>query len=207
MDRSLCWLFVDLKGSEGAGPLEGLHPTWVNLEGDERVVEGLAVPERLLMKGPGRSVETQEEWYEIAEWLDLAAMGSERLMANADVDANISRYRVLDRESAKTTTLRLVRWEGLLSSIWITKLLIEVTKQSRIAKAQQWLSISITSHRTDAVGQIDGYAIVLQPSEGREEQVEQRNEDVQMASSTQKEKAGGLQSSMCFQYVDSNTAG
>ena len=36
-------------------------------------------------------------------------------------------------------------------------------RQSRAADYKQWFALSVSAHRTDAVGQLDGYSILLLP--------------------------------------------
>ena len=81
----------------------------------------------------------------------------------------------------------------------------------------QWLALSACAHRTVAVGQHDGYSIVLLPkisSTHPEQPFEDTNLDLNSEPATEaKEKGqpasdkhfGGLRKYMCFEFADSVT--
>ena len=210
LNSRLCWLMVELGSEKGSEErkmvLREWHPTWMEMKGSIEKREGMMVPEKLLRDTGRRGEVLEEEAFDIVEWLDLVALGSPRVDVGDKIDPYISRYSVPEAEEARNMDLVVVKWEGLLSSVWVTKLLIEIVKQSRKANSEEWVALSFTSHQTDAVGQIDGATVLLQPDRGTTSTAED-DQDTPMTDTAGKETLHGLQRSMCFQFVDSNTQG
>src|SRR5271155_682286 len=87
-------------------------------------------------------------------------------------------------------------------------------RQSRVHNTQQWLAISASSHRTKAIGQNDGYSIILLPevSSSQDPDLDIDAEPRRPVSETQGAEPttsssgkhfSGLQECMCFEHVDS----
>ena len=214
LGKGRCWLVADAEavrdesevgGLEGEA-IRGLHPTMCAAKKEVKSMERVLVPDRLI-SGQRHELD-EEEWWELVEWVDLVALGSPRVMENDKVDSYISRYSV--PEPTVTRNLKVMKWEGLMSSEWLTRLLTEVIKQSRISKSKDWVALSVTGHATEAVGGIDGYTIVLQPSESRTQKTEHEKQ-LQPEAMDLDEKTGdrigmegaGLQHCDCFQFIDS----
>ncbi|RMZ86712.1 hypothetical protein DV736_g6063, partial [Chaetothyriales sp. CBS 134916] len=184
---------VDLRGKKKGRGLD-------RVEGEARSLRGVKVPEKVFLVGEeGDEEERQqyeEDWYEVVEWLDMVALDSDGVKDDGCTDSYVSRYKV--PADSKITDLRVVRWAGLLSWTWIIALLIEIVKRSKAAHVESWLAVSVASHRTEAVGQVDGYTVVLQStSSASTGSVRGQREE--------EEKGKGFQRSRCFQFVDSNT--
>ncbi|RMZ84291.1 hypothetical protein DV738_g734, partial [Chaetothyriales sp. CBS 135597] len=156
-----------------------------------RLLHGVRVPEKVAyVVGEGEQ-ECEDDWYEVVEWLDMVALGSDHITGNGHTDSSISRYKVPEGEAdVKAVDLRVVRWTGLLSRSWITALLIEILRRSKATNVASWLALSVASHRTEAVGQIDGYTVLLQSTTSKERE--------------EGGKSDGFQQSRCFQFVGSN---
>ena len=223
-----CWVLVcdvgesGSDGKEGRGDvtvldeevLGGLHLTVCEAKQEEvRTIQGVLVPE-VLRNGPGMGVDMdEEEWWEVVEWLDLVALGSPRIEEGDEVDPYISRYSV--PEPATKGNMRILKWEGLLTSEWLTRLLIEIVKLSRAHKSMDWVALSATGHQTEAVGGVDGYTIVLQPSEktlpgdrdvdGAPGQTDTMGMD-EKNDQGENEEGTGLQKCICFHFIDSVVA-
>jgi hypothetical protein len=87
-------------------------------------------------------------------------------------------------------------------------------RQSRVHNTQQWLAISASSHRTKAIGQDDGYSIILLPkvSSSQDPDLDIDADPKRTASEAQgmeptmssgEKHFAGLQECMCFEHVDS----
>jgi len=74
---------------------------------------------------PKAAFEDGEDCYELVEWLDLVTLDSSRVTPSSggQPDSYISRYTL--PEGSLPRDVRVVEWQGLLSSKWMTKLLIE----------------------------------------------------------------------------------
>ena len=215
LGQGRCWLVADVEGM-GGGEAEGrlkevlgsLHPTVCEAKAEVQSMERMLVPD-VLRTGIGIETLDEEEWWEQAEWLDLVALGSLSVKEWHAADPNISRYSV--PEPATARNLRVMKWDGLMSSEWITKLVIELIKQSRICKSNDWLALSVAGHETGAVGGVDGYTIVLPPCDKKAESPNngdgtQRQDDAMQLDTTDEAAStdgSGLQHCICFQFIDS----
>ena len=214
LGRGLSWLGVDVESLGGEevwedGGGKGLHARVFGCKAEPRIMERVLVPDVL-----GAKIEDmdEEEWWEIVEWVDLVALRSSRVEQGDVVDPYVSRYTV--PESSKKEDLEVMRWEGLMSSEWITRLIIEVVKESRICKSNQWVALSVVGHEIEAVGGVDGYTILFQAGETAapdqikhdSEQLQERQDAMKMdraETRDQPHKGTGLQTAVCFQFVDS----
>ncbi|OCT52000.1 ribonuclease P [Cladophialophora carrionii] len=177
LNRSLNWLFLDLDAGyldldkDLSGPLGAHHPTVQTLTCSVQELSDVLAPS-VLAAFPGHSPalsqdEMQESVYEMLEYLDMVALASPRLKATDQTDSFISRYVVPDA-SENSNTVKVLTWNGLISSRWILEM--PDSKHSRLrnlqtlAMEQHWLAISISSFKTQALHQIDGYTILLQPN-------------------------------------------
>lgn len=66
----------------------------------------------------------QEHCSELAEWLAMVALESPRVTADDKIDPYLSRYSVPDADNSTPSDLVSLEWHGLISSQWITQLLI-----------------------------------------------------------------------------------
>ncbi|RMD42419.1 hypothetical protein DV735_g2721, partial [Chaetothyriales sp. CBS 134920] len=194
----MCWLVVAEERKEREEQGLGAHhvkkkTTWIDVEGETRaVLRGVRVPEKVAcLVGEGEEEqECEDDWYEVVEWLDMVVLGSDGITEDhGQSDSSHSRYKVAVGEDSdvKAVDLRVVRWAGLFSHSWITTLLIEIVRRSKAANVASWLALSVASHRTEAVGQVDGYTVLLQSTQEEEGKTDD-----------------GFQQSRCFQFVDSN---
>ncbi|ETI22059.1 hypothetical protein G647_06130 [Cladophialophora carrionii CBS 160.54] len=175
------------------GPLSAHYPTVQTLTCSVRELSDVLGPS-VLTDFPGHSPalsqdETQESIYEILEYLDMVALASPRLKATDQTDSFISRYVVPDA-SESSNTVKVLTWNGLINSRWILEMVCSIivrrcrcksthvhvtelkpdSKHSRVRNLQtlaierHWLAISVSSFKTQALHQIDGYTILLQPT-------------------------------------------
>jgi Ribonuclease P 40kDa (Rpp40) subunit len=182
-----------------------------------------------------------EATYEVTEWLGLAVLQSPRLLCSDGINPYLSRYTAPEG-STEAPSLRIINWHGLIGASWLTSMLNMCMlvplipflhmlirslshhehqiclycyrRQSRIHHAQQWLAISASAHRIEAVGQHDGYSIILLPEVlspqaqdlGMDVEARGANSETQgtakIGSSAEK-RSGGLQNCMCFEHIDS----
>ncbi|KIV88762.1 hypothetical protein PV10_08407 [Exophiala mesophila] len=121
------------------------------------------------------SEETQESLYDLFEYIDMLSLRSPRILKDHRVDPFISRYVVPDEiehahpdPHAHVRPVRVMTWTGLISARWILQLFCHIIKQSRSSKVEHlshqdlWLAMTVTAHKTRAVGQNDGYTVLLQ---------------------------------------------
>ena len=195
------WVVVDVEGDGRAREVLGrVGCVWVEEGAVVTHLSGVRVPEGALRETVG----DEEWWWEVGEWLGLLALGSESVRNVNALDTSSS--DAVAAGEVAVQDLKVIRWDGLMSSPWLTHLMIEIIKQSRIAETDSWSALSVTSHRTDAVGQIDGYTIILQPEVQGQETI--RDEDGNQMDTSEdfreKEKPSpaGLQRCTCLQYVD-----
>lgn len=67
----------------------------------------------------------EEYAVDISEWLGLLALNSSRVQAFDSIDPYLSHYEVPYRPEAEEMNLVSIRWRGLLSAKWITRLFLE----------------------------------------------------------------------------------
>lgn len=203
------WLMADVEGLGEGAKLQGeemrhLHPLECDALVEEgKAVNGVLVPQVLRtgdVDGYG-----EEEWWEVLEWIDLVALGSPRVTADDSVDSHVSRYSVPEPRS--TENVRILKWDGLMSSDWVTRLLIELTKASSKAQSQCWLVLSVAGHSIETVGGVDGYSIVLHAGGIG---VDRENGDaMEVDESIRQGESQGqsrVQRFMCFQVCDSGVS-
>ncbi len=196
------WVVVDVEGEGRVGDVLGREGcVWVEEGAVVRDVDGVSVPEGVERVGGG----DEESWWDVGEWLDLVALGSQGVNSLRGLDGSSS--DTANTSNVTVQDLKVIRWCGLMSSQWLTHLMIEIIKQSRGAKTDSWLAVKTTSHRTDAVGQIDGCTILLQPEVERQEtrpyEDGRQMDTSENAGEKEKQSPAGLQRSTCLQYVDS----
>ncbi|EXJ77447.1 hypothetical protein A1O3_09673 [Capronia epimyces CBS 606.96] len=120
--------------------------------------------------------ELQETMLDLFEYVDMLSLASPRVQATDHVDPFISRYQVPDvsgrgytsNETRAQQPVTVMTWTGLISAQWVLDLLCAIIKQSRTARLPApeqapWLALTVSAHRTQAVGQVDGYTVILQP--------------------------------------------
>ncbi|KIW67570.1 hypothetical protein PV04_06810 [Phialophora macrospora] len=178
LNKSMNWLFLDLDrdlDQNPLGPLSAHHPTEQTLTCSRQELLETMTPSLLTGLSSYSSDlslgETQESIYEVLEYLDMVALASPRVRTTDQIDSFLSRYAVPD-PSESSNSVKAMTWNGLISSQWILELVCSIIKQSRVKNLQNldfqqnWLAISVSSFKTQAVHQTDGYTILLQPSCG-----------------------------------------
>lgn len=226
------WLGV-VRGGAGREVFEGLAPEWRGGVALERGDGAWKVPVGLLTGREGLADE--EDAWALVEWADLVALGSSRVMDGDLVDEFVSRYEVPGDADGATVVggVTVLRWAGLLSNRWVLDLLMELARVSRIQRSgmQQWAVLSVAGHQTEAVGNVDGYLIFLQPGQddggstaetmeaeaetskaavamqegnGIVEDGQKEDEmDLDLGGSTAGTLRAGFQRFICMQFVDS----
>lgn len=195
------------------------------VEGREEVLkEGVSVPEGLLAGDAGDVLHDgdEETAWGVAEWVDLVAMGSERVMEGKKrkVDPFVCRYEVPGGEEGvrRDDRVVVVKWKGWVSGEWCRRLVVEVVRASRTKRCReemeerQWAVVRAVKHPNgDSEG--DGCVVVLGEGGGdpkefvdEEQKIKDGGGADEMdvdAPSSQRQKRAGLQSFMSFQMVDS----
>ena len=70
---------------------------------------------------------TLSEWvHETTEWLGLVGLCSSRVQEGDTLDSNFHRYSLPAVTPATGTSIRRIRWSGLLNNNFVTKLLIHL---------------------------------------------------------------------------------
>jgi ribonucleases P/MRP protein subunit RPP40 len=151
LNQLLTWLFCDMQsGRVNADSGESLqqaevgaeattlavyHPTIVDVEPSQQELIEVLVPALTAAATGLTTMPTSnsagtvdfDSLYEIVEWLSLVAIDSPRVLAKDSVDTYLSRYEVPDVAvgcTADVQSLRVLRWQGLMSANWVTELLI-----------------------------------------------------------------------------------
>ena len=134
LDRSLTWLFHDLKAStDGSGPIAEHHPIIKTIAVDIRDMGGVDVP-----RFPQQiSDDDCEMAGELLEWISVACIRSPRIMVGDDVDSYVSRYQGPDfrkegSEESRSSTQNLfhLHWHGLLPSKFVLQIYLATLKVS-----------------------------------------------------------------------------
>src|SRR5438270_3757858 len=93
--------------------------------------------------------------------------------------------------------------------------MVEIHRRlSRVHNTQQWLAISASSHRVKAIGQDDGYSIILLPKvsslqdpgldiDAEPKRTASETQGMEPAMGRSEKHFAGLQECMCFEHVDS----
>ncbi|EXJ71459.1 uncharacterized protein A1O5_05267 [Cladophialophora psammophila CBS 110553] len=193
LNQSLNWLFLDLNANtidistQNTMPLRAHHPTIHTLKPSTRTLTNTLTPSTLPTIPDGvslLSVEAHEPLRDILEYIDMLSLASPRLQATDQTHPFLSRYEVPDLSDGVDPnvsnrlgqSVKIVTWTGLIPSRWILELLCAIIRYSRTEnfavlpkQQQQWLAISVSSHKTQAVNRVDGYTILLQPARNTEQ--------------------------------------
>ncbi|KIW82441.1 hypothetical protein Z517_05468 [Fonsecaea pedrosoi CBS 271.37] len=184
LNQSLNWLFIDLNTKTGdisdqsTLPLSAHHPTIHMISPATQSLTNVLTPRTLTAISDEFSLppaEAHESLYDMLEYVDMLSLASPRVQATDQAHSFLSQYQVPDLSDdpdsgGSEQTVKVLTWSGLIPSRWILELLCAVIKHSRtelleaLPKQQQWLAISVSSHRMQAVNQVDGYTILLQPA-------------------------------------------
>ena len=88
-------------------------------------IEHVCVPS--LRPPPVQAETSLHEWvYETTEWLGLVGLCSPRIMEGDTPDPYLSRYALPAGTTTLGITIRRIRWSGLLNTVFITRLIIEL---------------------------------------------------------------------------------
>jgi ribonucleases P/MRP protein subunit RPP40 len=181
-ERVECWVCVEGRDEGQVGEArEALGRVGaVRVEGGvrRRVLEGVRVPKGMMTKKLEVWRDEEKVW-SLVEWADLVTLGSERVRAGDKVDVFVAHYEVPDKDGAETVTQDVVvlRWEGLLSSRWVTDLLLKLVRASRSRTGATdadkgeppWAVLSVSAHQTQAVENVDGCVVYLQSDTATED--------------------------------------
>ncbi|OQV04322.1 hypothetical protein CLAIMM_09225 isoform 4 [Cladophialophora immunda] len=192
LNQSLNWLFLDLNSNiedvsdQNTQPLSNHHPTIHTLTPFTQSLTNTLTPRTMAAVSDGISLlsaEAHESLYDILEYVDMLSLASPRVQATDQTHSFLSRYEVPDLSDEADPNdphtsgqpVRVLTWSGLIPSRWILELLCAVIRYSRaegfeaLPRRQQWFAISVSSHKTQAVNQVDGYTILLQPARNAEQ--------------------------------------
>ncbi|KAK5678269.1 hypothetical protein LTS10_009441 [Elasticomyces elasticus] len=150
LDRSVTWLFHDLKGTtDGSGPIAVHQPTIHNIEPVVEPLENVGAP----AIPPTLDQTNHAAATEILEWLTMAANLSPRLQQTDGVDSYLSRYEAprAVSETGKETTISQglvrIRWHGFIPASFISSVFSVALKGC----PEDWVSIIAISFGGEAV--------------------------------------------------------
>jgi ribonucleases P/MRP protein subunit RPP40 len=98
----------------------------VNFNPVERQIPNVRVPPlQLRNMADDFSIPDIGEWsHDVLEWLGLLGLESGRVQADGGVDPHLSRWNFPAGTTDHSTPIRVLRWEGMVDSRWVTQLLI-----------------------------------------------------------------------------------
>ncbi|KAF2761668.1 hypothetical protein EJ05DRAFT_496571 [Pseudovirgaria hyperparasitica] len=143
LTQSLSFLFVDLGSSRmevDEDPLAKHHPFKHTV-----APSVLRMPDTLCPVLPGlRGLEDQGIAAEVYEWLSLVSLASPRLSASDDMDGFLSRYAVPEVDAHVPTSCNLVRlrWRGLITPQYVTKVWMAVLRESARSGNENWVALN-----------------------------------------------------------------
>ncbi|EFE32612.1 uncharacterized protein ARB_00437 [Trichophyton benhamiae CBS 112371] len=205
LNNSVTWLFTDLSKSPSLtdedAPIKKYHPQIITLSPAEIMMEKVLVPPF----GSESLLPTEDRdalcgtCDELQEWLGLASLGSDRILASDSIDPYLSRYQVPQKEECKITDLVKITWRGLIPSSWVMMLLLSVLRKcgSKSTSAGHWFGLLVSAMGKDAVDGKDGYSVVALPfsSAKQEENVDSKEEE-----------PSPRRKYICWEYVGGNVA-
>ncbi|EGD99665.1 hypothetical protein TESG_07006 [Trichophyton tonsurans CBS 112818] len=206
LNNSVTWLFADLSESPSLTdedtPIKKYHPQIITLSPVETIMEKVLVPPF----GSETLLPTEDRdalcgtCDELQEWLGLASLGSDRILASDSIDPYLSRYQVPQKEECKTTDLVKITWRGLIPSSWVMMLLLSVLRKcgSKSMSAGHWFGLLVSAMGKDAVDGKDGYSVVALPFGDAKR--EEENID------SQDEEPSPRRKYICWEYVGGNVA-
>jgi ribonucleases P/MRP protein subunit RPP40 len=140
LNHSLTWLFVDLEPSnDGTPPIAQHHPQVLEMKPSVRRIANAVVP---IMRS--RDVISDPTYQEqLLEWLGLVFIDSPRIRADDDIDPYLCRYQLPESlgngyQDTEPRELVHVRWQGLLTSQFVTELLL----LSRRSGGKNWMALA-----------------------------------------------------------------
>lgn len=107
-----------------SAPIDQHHPTKMRETPVTTTIERVCVP---LLRPPSVRAETSlHEWvYETTEWSSLVGLCSPRVEEGDTPDSYLSRYALPESTTLLGTTIRRIRWSGLINTEFIIRLVIE----------------------------------------------------------------------------------
>jgi ribonucleases P/MRP protein subunit RPP40 len=126
LNHSLTWLFVDLRPSkDGKAPIAQHHPQNLDMKPTVCRISNAVVP--IVRSKEVISDPTYQE--ELLEWLALVLIDSPRIRADDKIDPYLCRYQLPEAfgnndQGREPQDLIHVRWQGLLTSQFVTGLLL-----------------------------------------------------------------------------------
>ena len=187
-------------------PLATFHPTTIDSFGILSKQDNVLVPHALHSPKFLSTLEYQtspkneegglpkvleDDIYELVEYLSLLVLEAPIVekksydMAKNEEAGYLCNYRIPDAgvllsedaEAQVAESVQSVSWSGLMSSDWMTQLVVDLIRRSRTIDGKDkqnaisdtlnvghdwWVAIQVGAHRTEAVSQKDGYTIILQ---------------------------------------------
>ncbi|KAK4962230.1 hypothetical protein LTR28_004627 [Elasticomyces elasticus] len=158
LDRSLTWLFYDMRGvNDGTGPISTHHPI-------VQTISPIATrtPNTKTPTFPTTIEDDDEDTAtDLAEWLGLAILASPRIAADDKIDPYLSRYALPDligRDNNNNnnstanpphTVEDLIRltWHGFATAPFVSSLFTTAVKAS---VGEAWFALSVSGFRDEA---------------------------------------------------------
>ncbi|OAL69634.1 hypothetical protein A7D00_6348 [Trichophyton violaceum] len=206
LNNSVTWLFTDLSEppslTDEDAPIKKYHPQIITLSPAEIMMEKVLVPPF----GSESLLPTEDRdalcgtCDELQEWLGLASLGSDRILASDSIDPYLSRYQVPQKDKCKTTDLVKITWRGLIPSSWVMMLLLSVLRKcgSKSISAGHWFGLLVSAMGKDAVDGKDGYSVMALPFTSAKREGE--NVDYKDEEPSPRRKY------ICWEYVGGNVA-
>ncbi|KAK5091542.1 hypothetical protein LTR05_001727 [Lithohypha guttulata] len=188
----------------------------------------------------------EDDIYEISEYLSLLFLQSPRITKQeyGKVDPYICRYSLPDagtcvdqataeqEEDVLVEDVRMISYSGLISSDFVTQLVVDLIRRSRVEGEKgiegpstflqdesSWAAVQVNAHPTEVRGGTNGYTILLQSGTAQEIAVEQVDQDTgdrrapvdamdvdqsqQDTTQSKHEKNKEFKYVTCFEFVDS----
>ena len=87
------------------------------------------------MVASGNRDEYEEYAADLYEWLSLIRLESPRILSSDQIDPYLSRYRAPgDGQTHEPANLCKISWQGLLSSAWARKTVVDRSEERRVGK-------------------------------------------------------------------------
>jgi len=118
------------------------------------------------MVASGNRDEYEEFATDIYEWLSLVRLESPRICCGDQIDPYLSRYQTPgDGQNHEPATLCKISWQGLLSSAWARKTVVDAILA---LPAKTWFSLSATTFSSGMIAESSEVTLFRPPESPRE---------------------------------------
>ncbi|KAI5295550.1 hypothetical protein KEM52_001039 [Ascosphaera acerosa] len=117
----------------------------------------------------------QQTTDDLAEWLALVALDSDRVRADDDVDPYLSRYALpAEPDQCRQDNLVHLTWTGLIPASWVMRMVVSLISHlhSDAASSDHWFALTSSAFMTKAMNNDRGYSLLVLPGQGRDRREE-----------------------------------